>query len=60
MRPVRIVDGAVVTRCDRGTFNGPAAEASTFGFARCILPAEHAPPCDAGPSDEPEPPQRAA
>lgn len=40
--------------CGKGTHNGPAAEASKFGFASCTLHAEHLPPCDSGPAPLPE------
>lgn len=41
-----------IPRCQRGTFNGAAAEASRFGFAPCVLPFDHprvGPGCDSGP-----------
>lgn len=44
--------------CGKGTFNGAAAEASKYLFASCVLPMDHAPPCDSGPA--PEPTQQAA
>lgn len=61
MRPIRIVDSAAITLCGKGTFNGPAAEASQYAFAPCILPAGHpnvGSDCDSGPVDEP--PRKAA
>lgn len=57
MRPVRVVDNAVVTCCGKGTFNGPAAEASPYGFAPCILEYDHpnvGAGCDSGPAPLPE------
>ena len=42
-------------RCRKGTFNGAAAEASQYGFARCIKDAGHSDECDSGPAPDPEP-----
>lgn len=42
-------------QCKKGTFNGAAARASQFGFARCILDAGHTDDCDSGPAPDPEP-----
>jgi hypothetical protein len=32
--------------CPKGTFNGPAAEASPFGFAPCALELGHTGDCE--------------
>lgn len=49
--------------CGRGTFHGPAAEASQYGFARCILPFDHpniGAGCDSGPVVADETPEQQA
>jgi hypothetical protein len=45
----------MIPECGKGTFNGAAAQASKYGFAGCILPVGHAPPCDSGPVDDEQP-----
>lgn len=36
--------------CGKGTHNGQAAIDAKYGFAACVLPLDHRPPCDSGTS----------
>jgi hypothetical protein len=59
----RHIEPAKPPQCKKGTFNGDAAKASPYEFARCVLPADHSNPgpgCDSGPAPDDEPPKRAA
>lgn len=48
----------MIEACGKGTYNGATAENSPFGFAACVEPKDHHPPCDSGPvlDMQPQPP----